>query len=71
VCVRIVGSGRKSSLPTPKGNGRDVMYVCMNVLSSINIICNLSIFEELDGPAVSVLGMRSQKLSNFGRSSDG
>jgi hypothetical protein len=28
VCVRIVASGRKWYLPTPKGNGRDViMYV--------------------------------------------
>jgi hypothetical protein len=27
--------------------------------------------EELDGPAVSALAVRSQKLSNIGRSSDG
>jgi hypothetical protein len=26
---------------------------------------------ELDGPAVSALGVRSRKLSNIGRSSDG
>jgi hypothetical protein len=40
------------------GNGRDVM--CTNTLR-----------EELDGPTVSELGVRSWKLSNIGRSSDG
>jgi hypothetical protein len=28
-------------------------------------------YQELDGPAVSALGVRSQKLSNIGRTSDG
>jgi hypothetical protein len=35
VCVRIVASGRKWSLPTPMGNGRDVMYVSMYCLHKI------------------------------------
>jgi hypothetical protein len=28
VCVRIVAIGTKLFLPTPMGNGRNVMYVC-------------------------------------------
>jgi hypothetical protein len=41
VCVRIVASGRKWSLPNPMGNGRDVMYVCMqyNLYTSIYDLC--------------------------------
>jgi hypothetical protein len=37
IFVRIVAGGRKWSLPTPKGNGRDVMYVCMYLLIKLNV----------------------------------
>jgi hypothetical protein len=38
VCVRIVASGTKWSLPTPKGNGRDVMFVW--ILLSRSVLTN-------------------------------
>jgi hypothetical protein len=58
VCVKIVASGRKWSLPTPKANGRDVMYVCMydswslnrctpNVLTASFILIYINIFQLL------------------------
>jgi hypothetical protein len=40
------------------------MYVCMYVI-------NEQLDEELDNSAVSPLGVRSRKLINVGRSSDG
>jgi hypothetical protein len=37
----------------------------------VQVNCVYVLYEELDGPAVSALGVRSWKLSNIGQSSDG
>jgi hypothetical protein len=46
VCVRIAASGRKWSLPTPMGNGRDVMYVCIRptfLIANLKFLCVIEI----------------------------